>query len=425
MAKYNAADDEELDDVPDPSDYSEADQEEEKPDEVGALPSEAPPSPQQLLDLDKALAAAKSPQTIRDEQNAAMADYQKRLADAQKTAGTIGAVNSLALAFKPLAERQSATDLYYGRPQQSSGISEAVNANQASLDKGVANQKDLLEKFQAAKEKQAENEINYVKGLLEAKQKAASVQAKIGAAASAKGSKEIDAQNKARSEFGVKMSLGRGTPPAVTQADTIAQAAKRARAIAEGTDPNTGKPIDANNLSTKMLNLFNAEVEKVATGGVPTESGRAHIMPANLETAIADIKNFMASKPTPAQAGAYIKEQLAYLKDVEGISSSKVRQYREDLSNAYEPRLEPGYFASTKKQYGLFEHNPELAKAPPQAQPPMQMAAKPPMPAPDLASAKPSSPPGMVRVKAPSGDIKLIPQAMVNAALANGGKLVP
>ena len=133
--------------------------------------------------------------------------------------------------------------------------------------------------------------------------------------------------------------------PAAKQAAADVYSASKALAIVSGKNPDS--------LTTQDLSLLTSEIAKVATGGVPTEHGITVLMPNNLQTKFAEMQNFLTSKPTDAEAGEYIKHNMAYLKDMTNEANKVVSNYRSNIAKGYRNRVKPDDYAEAQSDYGL------------------------------------------------------------------------
>lgn len=138
------------------------------------------------------------------------------------------------------------------------------------------------------------------------------------------------------------------------QASLDVLASQKALKLVEGKDPNK--------LSTQDLQLLADEMGKIATGGIPGEHGVQALLPNNLQTKFAEMKNFLLSKPSDAQAGEYIKKNMSYLKDMQGVAGKTLNDYRGNIAKGYRNRVSPEDYAEAQKDYGLDQPStPEAA----------------------------------------------------------------
>ncbi len=146
---------------------------------------------------------------------------------------------------------------------------------------------------------------------------------------------------------------------AAQQASKDVLSADKALQIVKGKDPN--------HLTNQDLSLLAGELAKVATGGVPTEHGIQTLMPNNLATKAAELQSFLSSKPTDAQAGEYIKKNMAYLEEMRDTAHKTLNSYRTNIAKGYKSRVKPESYSEAVNDYGLGEQ-PPAAPGQPSAQ---------------------------------------------------------
>lgn len=125
--------------------------------------------------------------------------------------------------------------------------------------------------------------------------------------------------------------------------------ADKALQLIQGKDPNS--------LTTQDLGLLASELGKIATGGVPTQHGTSVLMPNNLQTKYAELKNFLLSKPTDAQAGAYITKNMDYLNKMKDIAKNTIDDYRTNIAKGYKNKVKSEDYEEAQNDYGLGEEN--------------------------------------------------------------------
>lgn len=152
----------------------------------------------------------------------------------------------------------------------------------------------------------------------------------LGAKQTAAGNKASADQNKAYTEAVQKVQTFRGNR-AAQQASMDVLSADKALNLVKNKDLNT--------LTTQDLRLLEGEIAKIATGGVPTEHGVETLMPNNLKTKWAEMKNFLLSNPTDANSAAYIKKNLKYLEDMKETSKNTLYKYQTAIAKPYKNRL--------------------------------------------------------------------------------------
>ncbi len=107
--------------------------------------------------------------------------------------------------------------------------------------------------------------------------------------------------------------------------------------------------------TTQDLSLLAGEMAKIATGGVPTEHGIHNLMPSNLQTKMAEMQNFLTSKPTDAQAGAYIRANMKYVEEMQATAGDTLKTYRHNLAKGYKSKVRPEDFQEAANDYGFGE----------------------------------------------------------------------
>lgn len=108
--------------------------------------------------------------------------------------------------------------------------------------------------------------------------------------------------------------------------------------------------------TTQDLRVIADEIAKLATGGVPGEKGTEALLPHTALSKFAELKNFVLSQPTDAQADEYLKRNRAMLKNLVGESRNTLRKYSETLAKGYKHSLKPEDYEeglqTIKQNYG-------------------------------------------------------------------------
>lgn len=121
---------------------------------------------------------------------------------------------------------------------------------------------------------------------------------------------------------------------------------------------------DPNSLTTQDLRLLADEMGKIATGGVPGEHGVQGLLPNNLATKYAEMKNFLMSNPTDANAGEYIKKNMDYLKQMQDTAKNTVAQFRLNVGKGKKSKVSPEAWQDYLDTYGLNDlANPKAARS--------------------------------------------------------------
>lgn len=163
-------------------------------------------------------------------------------------------------------------------------------------------------------------------------------------------------QNKAYTDLVQKAESARSNQ-AVQQAQLAIQNASRALKLAD-----SGKPV-----SRQDLALLAEEMGKIATGGVPSDHGVQSLMPDNLQTRLAKLKEFLTNNPTDAEAAEYVKRNISYLHDMTDVSNDTLKNYHRNLLNGYKDRIGESQRAEYEKTYHL-DNNDQAAISSPAGQ---------------------------------------------------------
>lgn len=186
---------------------------------------------------------------------------------------------------------------------------------------------------------------------------------------------------------------------AAQQAATSVLSADKALAMVKNRDPNT--------LTTQDLSLLAEEMGKIASGGVPSEHGVQALLPNNLSTKVAEMQNFLSSKPTDANAAAYIQHNLQYLNEMKNVAQNSLDTYKLNILKGYKNRVKPDDYKEA-----LSDIQKDAGNPPSTSQTLSSLANNP-----DLKGAQMDT----VRVQAPDGSVRLIPSNKVSDAIAAGG----
>lgn len=118
----------------------------------------------------------------------------------------------------------------------------------------------------------------------------------------------------------------------------------------------------ANNLDSmpqKQVGLLTSELEKIATGGAGSESGRQSIQAETFKSRLNDFMSSVNGEPQPAQLGAFLRDNVTYLNDLQASNQENVEKHYRHVWNANKGRLSqelqdrahqenPDYFAWEK-----------------------------------------------------------------------------
>lgn len=156
----------------------------------------------------------------------------------------------------------------------------------------------MQDKLQAqAQQKEQDREL---KRTLASEKNETQAQAKKDAA----DKKTSDTQDKALMQTQTLLESARGNP-AAAQAEKDLYSVQKANSLINMYG-------DPDKLSPQQVNLLVSEVSKIATGGVPTGHEQEALQPGTVASKVARLYSQMANDPTPANAGAFIKQFQDY-----------------------------------------------------------------------------------------------------------------
>lgn len=153
-----------------------------------------------------------------------------------------------------------------------------------------------------------------------------------------------------------KLDSVRGDP-AVKQAETDIYNAEKANALANLYG-------DPNKLSPQMTKLLVSEVGKIAQGGAPTMHELEGLTPNTLNTVLASGWSKLTNAPTPANAGAFVKQYQDYANTLEKGAQNTIMSKYGRVLNTHKDHLSEGDYKKLDDQYlGRFKPK-EDTKAP-------------------------------------------------------------
>lgn len=120
----------------------------------------------------------------------------------------------------------------------------------------------------------------------------------------AKSNKATNDQNKALTQTQTLLESARGNP-AAAQAEKDLYSAQKANSLINMYG-------DPNKLSPQQVSLLVSEVAKIATGGVPTGHEQEALQPGTGASKLAALWSKLSNQPSPANAGAFIKQFKDY-----------------------------------------------------------------------------------------------------------------
>lgn len=109
--------------------------------------------------------------------------------------------------------------------------------------------------------------------------------------------------------------------------------------------------------TTQDIALFNAELGKMASNGIPGEHTMAQFEANNINRKLAEGEAFLTGKPTDAQADEYLKRNVGYLEKLQKTSQGELDKARTRILHAYTHQLNKDDFNQLLTDYP--ELNPE------------------------------------------------------------------
>lgn len=98
---------------------------------------------------------------------------------------------------------------------------------------------------------------------------------------------------------------------------------------------------DLNKMPQAQVNLLNDELAKIAGGGVATEGGRKELNSASFESGLQSLLGKTENRPTGAQLGEFLKQNVNYLGGLKSANQKIVNDFHMNNYKAYENRLGP------------------------------------------------------------------------------------
>lgn len=144
--------------------------------------------------------------------------------------------------------------------------------------------------------------------------------------------------------------------PAAAQAEKDDYAAQKAQSLV-----NMYK--DPNKLSNQQVQLLASEVSKIASGGVPTMHELEGLSPQTLTSKFAATMSKLTNNPTPANAGAFVKQYYDYTKALAKDSHKVIKDRYERILLPRKDRLGAHYQDLSDKYIGRFDAEPSEAEA--------------------------------------------------------------
>lgn len=202
-------------------------------------------------------------------------------------------------------------------------------------------QQQAVKDWIAGKAKQAENTENrdFKERMLD--QKDADRAALVNATSGKKGD---DKYQKTYTDSANALEQMRGNP-AVQQAERDLYSSDKVKSLVKqgGGDPN--------NLNPQFVKLLVSEVGKIAQGGSPTTHELEGLTPATLNGVLADVWQKFSNKPTPANAGAFIKQYQQYADTVSGDAQKLITDRYSRVLGPRKKLLHPDDYKTLEDTY--------------------------------------------------------------------------
>lgn len=183
------------------------------------------------------------------------------------------------------------------------------------------------------------------------------------------------------------LSSARGDP-AVAQAEKDIYASQKANSLANLYG-------DPNKLNQSQVNLLVQEVGKIASGGSPSMHELDGISPDTLTGQLSKQWEKLTNNPTPANAGAFVKQYQDYSNTVAKDAQKVLEDKYGRVINSNRRRLNDADADALDKNFGGRFQGQQQPQGPQN-----------------------------VRVQAPDGSVRLIPQGQVGAAVGAGGRVL-
>lgn len=111
------------------------------------------------------------------------------------------------------------------------------------------------------------------------------------------------------------------------------------------------KYADLNQMSTKDYNLLVDELGKIATGGVPGVHTQESIAASTLESKWSEFTSTVGGKPSPAQLGEFIKNNVEYLHDLRETSQDLVDAHNMKSFNGLKRQLDDEHIKNFQEDF--------------------------------------------------------------------------
>ena len=123
---------------------------------------------------------------------------------------------------------------------------------------------------------------------------------------------------------------------------------------------------DPDKLSPQMVNTLVAEVAKISGGGAPTLEGMKALTPDTLSSQLAGVKQKLLNEPTPANAGAFVKQYGDYIDKLKDDAKKVISDKYGRIIESRKGQLSPENYGALQDQYLNRFAEKEAAAAHPQ-----------------------------------------------------------
>lgn len=166
-------------------------------------------------------------------------------------------------------------------------------------------------------------------------------------------------QQKAMEDYTQAVNGSRQEPDALRALNNIASA----KTLTEISKLAPGG--DLNKLNPQQTKTAIAELVKMVTGGVPSDTELKEMSPDNLAQKYAGVIQSITNKSQPANAGEFLQQGLDYAKGIQGISAKTIKDRANDIADLHGKFMGPeGYQKVKGKIAEEFKRNSPEAKAP-------------------------------------------------------------
>jgi hypothetical protein len=104
--------------------------------------------------------------------------------------------------------------------------------------------------------------------------------------------------------------------------------------------------------SVEQLQLLAMEMAKMATGGVPGHAEIKTLVPDTVQTRLSLINKFLSNKPSDAQAGAFVKQNVAYINEMMNNYQNGLNDYKRKVLSGYKHSLPSEMYSDLEARIG-------------------------------------------------------------------------